>query len=149
MSFREKIVYPFVSEKAQKQVDFETLAKLLKDPVMVRMVTVLDIAHLSILELLEHGVSRQDINHALTSGVIEVDKETLPKAEITSAEGLSVSGDIYFLQFLSSKVRLTGLGLFLLDCIKCCQTEQEVIERVRDRFVSGTFVPPAHPHRPG
>jgi hypothetical protein len=148
-SFRKKIADLIVDERAQKQIDFETLSKLLRDPVIVTVVTVLDIASLSILELLESGLTRQDVNHALTNGVIEIDKETAPKAEVSSAEDLLVAGDIYFMKFLSSKVRLTGLGLYLLECIKECQTEQEIIEKARERFKSGTFIPPEHPHRPG
>ncbi|HEX6067781.1 MAG TPA: hypothetical protein VFZ05_03180 [Nitrososphaera sp.] len=138
-----------MGEKAQKQTDFETLAKLLKDPVIVRVVTVLDIARLSILELLESGLTKQDINHALTNGVIEMDKETMPKVDVTSPEAMLTGGDTYFQQFLSSKVRLTALGLYIVDCIKGCQTEQEIIEKARERFGSGTFAPPEHPHRPG
>ena len=149
MSFREKTVDIFMGEKAQKQTDFETLAKLLKDPVIVRVVTVLDIARLSILELLESGLTKQDINHALTNGVIEMDKETMPKVDVTSPEAMLTGGDTYFQQFLSSKVRLTALGLYIVDCIKGCQTEQEIIEKARERFGSGTFAPPEHPHRPG
>lgn len=147
MPFREKTVRIPVGEKKEKQVDIETLTKLLRDPVIVRVVTVLDIAHLSILELLESGLAKQDINHALTSGVIEIDKETMPKA-ITTPEAMLAAGDTYFQQFLSSKVRLTALGLFIADCIKGCQTEHEIVERARTMFESGTFVPPEHPRRP-
>lgn len=147
MPFRKKAPDIIVGEKAQKQVDFETLTKLLKDPVVVRVVTVLDIARLSILELLESGLTKEDINHALTSGVIEVEKETMPKA-ITTPEAVLAAGDTYFQQFLSSKIRLTALGMYIADCLKGCQTEQEIVEKARERFGSGTFVPPDHPHRP-
>jgi hypothetical protein len=147
--FKRIIVDTFVSEKVQKPADHETITKLLRNAVIVRVVTVLDITRLSILELLEYGFTRQDINHALVSGVIEMDKETLPRAEITSAEGLLVAGDVYYQQFLSSKVKLTALGLYLLDCIKGCQTDQEIIERAQKMFESGAFTPPESPHRPG
>jgi hypothetical protein len=92
-----------VSDKPQKQVYLETMTKLLKDQIIVRIVTVLDIASLSILELLEYGFTRKDINHALASDVMEIDKATLPQVQITSAEGLFVAGDIYYQQFLNSK----------------------------------------------
>jgi hypothetical protein len=123
-----------VSKKAEKPTDLEELTKLLRDPIIARVVTVLDIAHLSILELLEYGLTRQDVNHALGSGVIKVDKQTMPQDEITSAEGLLVAGDIYFLQFLSSKVKLTELGLYLLKCVKGSYTEQEMLKKARDKF---------------
>jgi hypothetical protein len=134
-------------DKPQKQIDFEELSNLLKDQVIMRIVTVVDITHLSILELLEYGLTRQNINHALSMGVIEIEKEMLPKAGITSVERILVAGDVYFQQFLSSKVKLTALGLYILDCIRGCQTEQEIIEKARQRFEPGTFLPPAHPSR--
>lgn len=55
-------------------IDSEQLTKLLRDPVIVRIVSVLDIVSLSILELLEYDLTRRDINHALSSGVIAIDK---------------------------------------------------------------------------
>jgi hypothetical protein len=94
-------------------------------------------------------LTRQDVNYALSNGVIEINREILPKTEIMSAEDLLVTGDIYFQQFLNSKVKLTVLGLYLLDCIEGCQTEQEMIERVQKMFYLGTFTPPESPHRPG
>jgi hypothetical protein len=138
-----------VREKPKKQVDLETITKLLRDPIIVRVVTVLDIASLSILELLEYDLTRNDINRALVGGVIEIDKATLPKTEITSAEGLLVSGDVYYYQFLNSKVRLTELGKYILDIIKGCQckTEQELLEKALEMFESGTFTPPEFPHK--
>lgn len=140
-----------MSDRPQKQVDLETITKLLRDPIIVRVVTVLDISHLSILELLEYGLTGANVNRALVSGVIETDKATLPKTETTMTEELLVGGDTYYSQFLNSKVRLTELGKYLLDCIKeCqCQTEQELIEKAREKFEPGTFSPPEHPHRPG
>lgn len=112
-----------------KQTDLETVTRLLKDPTIVRLVTVLDIASLSILELLEYGLTRRDVNHVLTNEVIEIDK----KSE-DPYEGLLVSGDTYFYHFLNSKVRLTELGLNLLECIKGSQTEQEMLEKASKKF---------------
>ena len=134
-------------EKAQKKLDFVELSNLLKDPIIMRIVIVLDVTHLSVLELLEYGLSRQDISRALSVGVIEIEK--MPsEAEVISAESVLLAGDTYFQQFLSSKVKLTTLGLHLLDCVKGCQTEQEIIENARQRFESGIFFPPEHPSRP-
>ncbi|UVS69572.1 hypothetical protein [Nitrososphaera viennensis] len=140
-----------MSKKTQdKQIDQQEIMKLLKDPIIVRIVTVLDIANLSVLELFEYGLTREDVNHAIVSGVIELDQARLPKGELdTYAEGLhAIAGDVYFQQFLRSKARLTRLGLFLLDCIKSCQTEQDIIEKVMGRFGTGMFRPPEHPHKP-
>ena len=55
-----------------KPVDYEEITQLLQDPIIVRVVTFIDIARLSILELLEYDLTRQDIKHALVSGVIEI-----------------------------------------------------------------------------
>lgn len=137
-----------MGDAERRQADMKELTKLFKDPIIIRVVTVLDITRLSILELLEYGLTRQEVSYAMTKGVIEIDKEAAPKAEITSAERILVEGDIYFTKFLSSKVRLTTLGLYLLDCIKGCQTEQQVIERAQGMFELGLFSPPDHPHGP-
>ncbi len=109
-----------MDDKPQKQVDPDTITKLIADPIIVRIVTVLDIASLSILELLEYDLTRKDVNHALASEVIEIDKATLPQAQIdtSSEEELMVAGDIYFYQFLNSKVRLSELGKYILVRVK-------------------------------
>ena len=134
-------------EKAQKKLDFVELSNLLKDPIIMRIVIVLYVTHLSVLELLEYALTRQDVSRALSVGVIEI--ERIPsEAEVILAESVLLAGDTYFQQFLSSKVKLTTLGLHLLDCVKGCQTEQEIIENARQRFESGIFFPPEHPSRP-
>jgi hypothetical protein len=55
-------------------IDSDRLTKLIRDPIIIRIVSVLDIASLSILELLEYNLTRKDINYALSGGVIAVDK---------------------------------------------------------------------------
>lgn len=115
----------------QKPADLEAITRLLKDPAVVRLVTVLDIASLSVLELMEYGLTRRDVNHALTGEIIEVDKKTE-----TPPEELLVSGDTYFYQFLNSKVRLTELGMHLLDCIRGSKSEQEMREKAGKKFGS-------------
>lgn len=109
-----------MDDKPQKQIDLDNITKLLVDPVILRIVTVLDIASLSILELLEYDLTRKDVNHALASEIIQIDKATLPQAQIyTSSEGgLLIAGDVYFYQFLNSKVRLSELGKYILSRIK-------------------------------
>jgi hypothetical protein len=106
-------------------IDSDQLTKLLSDPIIVRIVSVLDIASLSILELLEYNLTRKDINYALSSGVIAVDKSAASSAtaaheDIHSIQDLNilVSGDFYFHNFLSSIVKLTDLGLYILESIK-------------------------------
>ena len=130
----------------RKEVDLEALTKLLRDPVVIRIVTILDIAELSILELFEYDLTRSDINHALVSGVLEIAKHSTHTR--LSEEDLRIKGDIYINQYLNSKVRLTELGRYILDCLKGGQNDQELIERARERFQSGTFSPPDSPNRP-
>jgi hypothetical protein len=106
-------------------IDPEQITKLLRDPIIVRIVSVLDIASLSILELLEYDLTRKDINYALSNGVIAVDKSaaassTTAYEDTQSIQDLNilVSGDFYFHNFLSSKVKLTDVGLYILESIK-------------------------------
>ena len=69
-------------------------------------------------------MTRKDINYALLNGVIDVDKSAASSS--TSHEdtqpiqdlNILVSGDFYFHNFLSSKVKLTDVGLYILDTIK-------------------------------
>jgi hypothetical protein len=101
-------------------IDSEQLTKLLRDPIIVSIVSVLDIASLSILELLENDLTRNDINHALSNGVIAVDKSVSSLISDVHADqrNMLVSGDYYFYNFLNSKVKLTDVGLYILDTIK-------------------------------
>jgi hypothetical protein len=57
-----------------KTIDSDQLTKLIRDPIIVRIVSIVDIASLSILELLEYNLTRKDTNYALLNGVIAVDK---------------------------------------------------------------------------
>ncbi|MFZ0325730.1 MAG: hypothetical protein WBP64_04995 [Nitrososphaeraceae archaeon] len=100
-------------------IDSEQLIKFLKDPIIVRIVSILDIASLSILELLEYDLTRRDINHALSSGVITIDKSVSSASSYEyDQRNMLVSGDYYFYNFLNSKVKLTEIGLYILESIK-------------------------------
>jgi hypothetical protein len=104
-------------------IDSEQLTKLLRDPLIVRIVSIIDIASLSILELLEYNLTRKDINYALLNGVIAVDKSaasSMAYEDIQHIQDLNilVTGDFYFHNFLSSKVKLTDVGLYILKSIK-------------------------------
>ena len=107
-----------------KTTDLEQITKFLKDPIIVRIVRILDITSLSILELLEYDLTRKDINHALSNGIIKIDKSTSPSYPASAYEddndkrNMLVSGDYYFYNFLNSKVKLTEMGLQILESIK-------------------------------
>jgi hypothetical protein len=98
--------------------DSTTLTELMGSPVVLRIVTILGITSLSILELSEYGLALRDINHAMANGVIRYDKPTKPLgSEETSALGIPLTGDYYY-NFLNSKVKLTDVGLYILDSLK-------------------------------
>jgi hypothetical protein len=107
-----------------KTTDLEQITKCLKDPIIVRIVRILDITSLSILELLEYDLTRKDINHALSNGVIKIDKSpssssaASPYEDNNNKSNILVSGDYYFYNFLNGKVKLTEMGLQILESIK-------------------------------
>lgn len=113
----------------RKPIDLAQLTELLRDPVIVRLVTVIDLARLSILELLEYDFTRSQINNALQKGVIAIDKTVSSYQEgptTIDEKNLLVSGDYYFYRFLNSKVKLTELGLYILDVVKGKDTKFEL-----------------------
>jgi hypothetical protein len=103
-----------------KTTDLEQITEFLKDPIIVRIVRILDITSLSILELLEYDLTRKDINHALSNGVIKIDKSvsSAVSAYEDNNRNVLVSGDYYFYNFLNSKMKLTEVGLQILESIK-------------------------------
>jgi hypothetical protein len=100
-------------------LDHDALSELLNDPVMIRVVTVVNVASLSILELLEYGFTRKDVNRAMAKGVIEFDKPPVPESMSRRdvVHHVLETGDYYF-GVLSSKVKLTRLGLYMLEIIE-------------------------------
>jgi hypothetical protein len=56
------------------------LTRLIRNPVIVRIVSILDLASLSILELLEYNLERREINYALSEGVIAIGKTNSPSS---------------------------------------------------------------------
>jgi hypothetical protein len=98
-------------------LNHDAIGELLRDPIIIRIVSVVNLASLSILELLEYDLSREDINRAMAKGVIAFDKSTLPEGTASVEKKSLGSGDYYF-KFLSSKVRLTELGLYILETVE-------------------------------
>lgn len=109
----------FVSEKLP--IDLTALTELLRRPIILRIVTILDITSLSILELFEYRMTLKDVNYAMANGVITYDNPAKPLGtEEVSALGIPLTGDYYY-SFLNSKVKLTELGIHILDSIKTNQ----------------------------
>jgi hypothetical protein len=107
----------------RKMIDADRLTKLLRDPIVIKIVTVLDVVSLSILELLEYGITRKDISRSLAEEIITFDKSIIIHNDVSSnfpltEKDIIASGDYYFYNFLNSKVKLTELGLFILDTIR-------------------------------
>jgi hypothetical protein len=112
-------------------LDHDALSGLLNDPVIIRVVAAVNLANLSILELLEYGFTRRDVNRAMAKGVIEFDKppalpETMSKRDVV--QHVLETGDYYF-GLLSSKVKLTKLGLYMLEII---EADEEQATRAGD-----------------
>lgn len=103
-------------------IDRVTLSDLMRRPIIVRIVSILDITSLSILELLEYGLTLKDINFSMANGVIAYDQAAKRVSTGETALGIPLSGDYYY-QFLNSKVKLTELGLYILESIKNNQPE--------------------------
>ena len=108
---------------SRKMIDSDRLTKLLRDPIVIKIVTVLDVVSLSILELLEYGITRKDISQSLAEEIITFDKSTIIHDDVSSnfpltEKDIIASGDYYFYNFLNSKVKLTEIGLFILDTIR-------------------------------
>jgi hypothetical protein len=105
-------------------IDRVALSELMNTPIIIKIVTILDITNLSILELLEYDLTLKDINYSMANGVIAYDKRTKHLgSEETTALGIPLSGDYYY--NLNSKVKLTDLGLYILDSIKGNQLEHK------------------------
>ena len=95
-------------------IDKTTLTELMNTPIIIRIVSILDITSLSILELREYGLTLNEINYSMANDVISYDKPRNEFEGEMSALGIPLSGDYYY-EFLNSKVKLTELGLFILD----------------------------------
>jgi hypothetical protein len=115
-------------------IDSIALTELMQNPIIVRIITILDITNLSLLELLEYGLTLKDVNYAMANGIIQYEKMMNPKGtEETTSLGIPLTGDYYY-NFLNSKVKLTDLGLYILDSLKASQLEGKSPSMVADDF---------------
>lgn len=109
-----------------KVIGSNELTMILQDSTIVRIVSIIGNASLSILELLEYNLIRRDVNYALASGVIGIDKSSSSSSQSSlyspdlnpDESNILVSGDYYFYNFLNSKVKLTDLGMYILETIR-------------------------------
>ena len=100
-------------------LDHDALADLLSNPLMVRMVTVVNVTSQSILEILEYGFMPSEVSRALAKGVIEFDKQVgQNKAGETNVIKPSLELGDYYLELLNRKIRLAKLGLLMLEILE-------------------------------
>ncbi|MGE5684363.1 MAG: hypothetical protein ACM3ZS_04375 [Nitrososphaerota archaeon] len=112
-------------------IDMKSLTELMSKPLIIRIVSILDITSLSILELIEYGLTLKNVNYAMANGVICYDKISKPRNdEEYKALGIPLTGDYYY-NHLNSKVKLTEIGLYILESIKASQSG--------DKFSSATI----------
>ena len=64
-----------------KVINSNELTRLLRDSIIVRIVSIISNTSLSILELLEYNLTRKDVTYALSSGVIFIDKSSLSSSQ--------------------------------------------------------------------
>ena|SRR5436189_3381588 len=133
-------------------IDPVHLTELIRNPVIVRIVSILDLASLSILELLEYNLERTEIHYALSEGVIAIDKTISPSisselhtTDTVQEDNILLRGESYFYNFLNSKVRLTELGLYILDTIKEDLSRKELPVNQANQFDLSSFNPPTRP----
>lgn len=101
----------------------ETLERFLHDPIIFKIVTILDISSLSTLELMEYGLTKQDIRYSDVNRIIEFDLTALLCCPDPSL--IEEIAHSYYDFWSNRKFRLTELGLYILDCIKQQQGEVE------------------------
>lgn len=94
----------------------ETMEWLLHNESARKVVRLMDIASLSTLELLEFGVTKQDIVFAFVNGVLEIDTRYINANPDPSVVSRIVDGRYDY--WNSRKFVLSRLGLQLLDRIK-------------------------------
>lgn len=114
-------------------IDMKSLTELMSKPVIIRIVSILDITSLSILELIEYGLTLNNVNYAMANGVIRYDKISKPvNDEEYKALGIPLTGDYYY-NHLNNKVKLTEIGIYILESIKANQLGDKFSSATRDQ----------------
>ncbi|HET6715654.1 MAG TPA: hypothetical protein VFG90_00890, partial [Nitrososphaeraceae archaeon] len=98
-------------------IDNATLSKLMNTPIIIRMATILDITSLSILELLEYDINLGDIIFAIANGVVTYDNEAIIASSEYDITEIVPNANLYY-SFVRRKVKLTKIGLYILESIK-------------------------------
>ena len=138
-------------------IDPVHLTELIRNPVIVRIVSILDLASLSILELLEYNLERREINYALSEEVIAIDKtideptstssssSELHTTEMIREDNILIRVDSYFYDFINRKVRLNELVVLILDSIGEDLSKKKLPVNQANQFDLSSFNPPTGP----
>ena len=94
----------------------ETIEHHLHNETAIRIVTVIDIASLSTLELLEYGLTKQDIQFAFVNGLVDLDMRYINAEPDPTTVSRIVNGKYDY--WNSRKFVLSSLGLFLLESLR-------------------------------
>lgn len=104
-------------------IDRVTLTELMNTPIIIRIATVVDVTSLSILELLEYNINIGDIIFAIANGVLVYDNLAQTIGIESNDLGIAPSVNYYF-SFVKRKVKLSQLGIHILESIKGTQVER-------------------------
>lgn len=108
-------------------VDYDAVYEVLGDLVITRLVSVVNLTSLSILELLEYGLSRSDISRAMAKGIVEFDRRREAEAAVkTDILQRILEKEEYYFALLSSKIHLSKFGQFILEII---QEDEKIASR--------------------
>ena len=94
----------------------ETVWYYLHNETAVRIVTIMDIASLTTLELLEYGLTKQDIQFAFAHGLIQIDMKYINAEPDPATVSRIVNGKYDY--WNSRKFVLSNLGLYVLESLK-------------------------------
>ena len=122
-------------------IDSVSLTKLLNNPTIIRIVTIVDITSLSILELFEYEISMRDIIYSLVNGIITYDNSAVMS---TTEEGLLAipTNPHHYYAFVRRKVKLTAIGLYILESVKKERYESRMSHEFRQE---SSHTDPRHP----
>jgi hypothetical protein len=113
-------------------LNHDALSNLLNDLAIVKTVEVVNLAKLSILELLECGLTCKDIGRALSKGVIDFERPLETIENIVTAIDILEAEQYYLPELLNSKVGLTKLGLYILEVTEESSRQQQTPRTVDD-----------------
>lgn len=120
------------------------ISELLHDSAIIKFAKLLDVSDIpSLLDLLEYGLTRCEISRAIAKDLatVDIDKEVRNSLAIRDGEEANIIMDnVKYQKILGCKVRLTELGLYILDCIKGFVVEWQAFKRTRITMLGGSAI---------